>query len=237
MENRSDDKLEAGEIRVQSKFLSFLDNFWYHYKWQTIFALIAIVTLTVLCVQCATRKKYDLYFLYAGPETVDGARAEQIGNALAAYAAEEGFSAVLTAYYTMTREQLDRYVEENEVVGMNVAYLSNLVSENRTAFRDHGISGDAHIFFMDPAVYAEEVGRDEGYLPVRSCIPNVPVTALHDETALRLSETKLYPYLKELLPEDTLIVIHLPNVFRRDSEEYQRACEFFASLIDSEGVE
>jgi len=30
------EKIEAGEIVVENRFLRWLDNFWYHYKWHTI---------------------------------------------------------------------------------------------------------------------------------------------------------------------------------------------------------
>ena len=31
-----EDKREAGEIVVNNRFLTWLDNFWYHYKWHVI---------------------------------------------------------------------------------------------------------------------------------------------------------------------------------------------------------
>ena len=40
------------------------ENFWYHYKWQTLISIFIAVVLAVLITQCATRPKYDFSVIY-----------------------------------------------------------------------------------------------------------------------------------------------------------------------------
>ena len=49
-----------------NRFLRWLDNFWYHYKWHTIIIGTAAIFLIVCMTQFATKEKVDAYVLYAG---------------------------------------------------------------------------------------------------------------------------------------------------------------------------
>ena len=48
-----------------------LENFWYHYKIQTLIILAFAVIITVCIVQMAGRTDYDLYAMYAGPGNIN----------------------------------------------------------------------------------------------------------------------------------------------------------------------
>ena len=48
-----------------------LENFWYHYKIQTLIILAFAVIITVSAVQMAGRTDYDLYAMYAGPGNIN----------------------------------------------------------------------------------------------------------------------------------------------------------------------
>ncbi len=70
-------KMQQGEIKPEAKpsemavepktFKEKLQNYWYHFKFQTILAAFLIILVAVLTVQCANREKYDfsvMYFVY-----------------------------------------------------------------------------------------------------------------------------------------------------------------------------
>ena len=61
---------KMGDVKMSSPFLSWLENFWYHYKWHTIAALFVLLVTVVMIVNCARREKYDVYILYAGDKAV-----------------------------------------------------------------------------------------------------------------------------------------------------------------------
>ncbi len=70
-------KMQHGEMKPEPKpsemaiepktFKEKLQNFWFHYKWHSIAIIFSAIVITVLCVQCANREKYDfeaIYFAY-----------------------------------------------------------------------------------------------------------------------------------------------------------------------------
>ena len=66
------------EIKTDSKAVKWLDNFWYHYKWQTIGIVFAAFVLLVCVLQMCGKESVDVYVMYAGEDTfTDG---EKLGN-------------------------------------------------------------------------------------------------------------------------------------------------------------
>ena len=62
-------ELDAGpkpsEVAIVPKtFKEKWDNFWFQYKWHTIGITAALIVLTVLVAQCATKPKYDMSVVY-----------------------------------------------------------------------------------------------------------------------------------------------------------------------------
>ncbi len=56
----------AGENLVRPKgFKAWCENFWYHYKFYTIVAIFAVITLVVAVAQCSTKTKYDYKIILA----------------------------------------------------------------------------------------------------------------------------------------------------------------------------
>ncbi len=68
----NNDKRPSGEMAIpKGRFLTWLDNFWYHYKWHTLISLFLVFTLTVCIFQMCDRTKYDTYILYSGNHTFE----------------------------------------------------------------------------------------------------------------------------------------------------------------------
>ncbi len=70
-------KMQQGELEPEAKpseialkpvtFKEKLQNYWYHFKFQTIFVVLLAGVMAILVNQCATREKFDfsvLYFTY-----------------------------------------------------------------------------------------------------------------------------------------------------------------------------
>ena len=59
---------KPSEIAIEPKtFKEKRQNFWFHYKWHTVATIFTAIVLTILCVQCAGREKYDydvVFFTY-----------------------------------------------------------------------------------------------------------------------------------------------------------------------------
>lgn len=66
----------AGENKVRPKiFFEWCENFWYHYKYHTIVAIITVAALTVMIAQCASKTDYD-YSIVIATDSVELAPAQ-----------------------------------------------------------------------------------------------------------------------------------------------------------------
>ena len=54
------DKTYTDGIQVESKFLKWFENYWYHYKWITIGVAILVAVILVCSIQAATKKREDI---------------------------------------------------------------------------------------------------------------------------------------------------------------------------------
>ena len=57
---QQDEKITPGEVVIENKFIKWLDNFWYHYKWPTIIVAFFLFVGVVCFAQCSTRATGDL---------------------------------------------------------------------------------------------------------------------------------------------------------------------------------
>lgn len=217
MENRPEDKreagevslsrgekLRAGEIREQSKFLRWLDNYWYHYKWPTIFVALALICVIVIIVQLSERKEYDYRFVYAGPVLLSESETAEMADALAKLGTGGKRSeAALTAYF----------MKHSSDITAEDAYYAQMMQSNRTAFQQQILAGKALIFLMDPKLFSEHEGNSAGFLPVRDYFPEIPPSALAagSDCGLRLDATVLWDTeCFRVLPPDTVVCLRTP---------------------------
>ena len=63
-----EEKYKEQGIQVQSKFLKWLDNYWYHYKWHTILIGFFAFVMIVCFVQCSTAEDHDVTVCFSGNE-------------------------------------------------------------------------------------------------------------------------------------------------------------------------
>ena len=61
-------KPEGGDIRLDenNRFLKWLDNYWYHYKWHTLIAGFFAMLFIFMFVQCHTDRRGDTVVTYCG---------------------------------------------------------------------------------------------------------------------------------------------------------------------------
>ena len=76
------EKIAGAEIKVQGRFLKWLDNYWYHYKWVTIVVAFFIIVFSVCTLQMCSKEKNDLIIVYAGEAFVSSEKAESIKSVI-----------------------------------------------------------------------------------------------------------------------------------------------------------
>lgn len=219
-------------------FLKWLDNFWYHYKAQTIIALVVIVTVVISTVQILTKTNYDYHILYAGEKLISMQQSIYIQNAFCEvaddYNGDGEVHVALNDIVMLSPEQREAAKDDGAV--FNNEALRNTMIE----YEQQIIAGDAVIFMLSPYMY-EYVKDDGAFLPLSEVLPggSIPECA-YDEYAIRLSETDFYKSHNGVddLPEDTLLVIRRESTMKylkgaKKTEKMHAACvELFRRLVD-----
>lgn len=230
----NESKKPGGEIALNSPFLRWLDNFWYHYKWPVIGVAVALVVLLVCVLQTCSSKKADTLAVYAGPTYLLANENEQLSLLLTSLVpddADEGGDKLvqLSSYEVYSEEQIRAF--EEEFSGQSVDRSRNQ-SQYQT-YVTYQQTGQSCIYLLDPWLY-ESIGKD--YLcPLADSVGALPEGAMADGYGVRLGDTALYRdySVVRLLPEDTVVCLMNPFFMTKswDEEAYEFEKEMFRAIV------
>jgi hypothetical protein len=233
-EPMAEEKLEAPEVGAKSKLLLWLDNFWYHYKWQTLLVAFLLLTFTVCFAQCTSQEKSDITVTFAGgyvlSEAEMNALADVLGSICPTDADEDGNAVAAFRQYAIFSEE--------ELTEMNT-YLDPTDGEYKFSKTD---------FEFDKSYNTDRYKNLQSYIMTGECAvwlvsPYVYESLLYSEDprsnwvsqCVALKDTAFYQYFEaiQFLPEDTLIVILQPLVFGASSDEqtYAYFMEFYQNIV------
>ena len=148
---------------MRSPLLTWLDNFWYHYKWPFLIGLFCFVVLTVCLVQCGRKSEYDVYVMYAGPVTLSQDDIEDIKTSLEPYVTDKnGDGKITIAVRNLVIYSLEE-LSELEKEGADVGYYANTSQTNTEVFDNEIQAGEAVICLIDPSLF-ESVCLQGGFL-------------------------------------------------------------------------
>lgn len=241
------EKIHAGEIVIENRFLRWLDNYWYHYKWHTIIIGFFVVMSLFMFVQCVNREESDLTVAYAGGYTLSGGEQANISKVLGTLIPdeEEGeghLSVLLNAYSVYTDEELRAaYTDEKGELAIAAYNNAKQVSlDHFKTFSTYLMTGESAVWFVSEYVY-RDCGLDFAHIarPLSDVYgENLPASA-YDEYAIRLADTDLYRYYDALkvLPEDTLILLPHSYVWGESAKEesYRYFEALFRAIVDFKG--
>lgn len=238
-----EDKISAAEIKDNSKFLKWLDNYWYHYKVPTIIVLFISIVLLVCTLQmCATDDKQDITVLYSGPFLMMGSEHENVRNVLN-YVMPEDFNGdgrkytELITYQVASEQQIKDMEAETDENGnpkysINRQYYINEYSN----YSNMLITGEFALCFLDPWLY-ESLANSDRLKTLTDIFGEMPDGAVGD-FGVRLGDTAMYQYydVLKILPEDTVICLLKPYVFGETSKEdiYARSVSMFKAVVEFE---
>lgn len=230
-------KITGGDIRLDedNKFLKWLDNYWYHYKWHTIiigfFALMILFTLR----QCANDATHDTVVAYCGPTEFMSEQTEGMRDALEAVLPED-FDGDGQKYVEIVRYL---YYSEQEIEAKKELYDDQwtiapaYVNQQLADFRDFVhlsiAANECSIYFISPSVYA--FFTTNPFRPLADVLDTVPNSA-HDAHTVRLGDTALYKNdirLQQILPADTLVCLLASN--RPNDQDYQNSIAAFRAIV------
>lgn len=206
----------GGTGEMKAPLLTKIENFWYHYKWPFLAGLLALVVLVVSLVQCVGNGKGDdAYVMYAGGHVMTGTARRDMEATVAAFAEDRnGDGKVVVAigeYSVFSLEEINGYPQNDR------AHVMQLSQNNREAFDQEILAGEATLCFLSPALFEEVVatekkGDKNRLLPVSDYWPGAAAEdcVLYGGTAygvkLASLPLKTYPGISTL-PEDTILCV------------------------------
>lgn len=224
----------------ENKFLTWLDNFWYHYKWHTIVSIFLIVVIGICTFQMCTKKDYDIVLTYAGPkELITNPQEKTNINSSLSNAAKDQYgeeaSANLHSFIVYSKEQIEELSKEKDENG-NPKYNINTaqITQNMDELETFSQLGDSYIFLLDPYIYEHLKNQSEisdRFVKLSKVFGTTPLNS-YDQYAVKLVDTDFYknnPAL-HVLPEDTLICLHERLVLSTKEAEYNNHFELFKKI-------
>ena len=228
------DKYTDSDIRLRGPFFEKLDNFWYHYKWQTIATVFILFVLIVCTVQSCTRTKYDVNVLYAGSFLYNGSDKAEATRVLDGvmprdFNKDGEKNTAFVTYTILSKEQIKAMQSEGGAI-MDTTTDSQL-------YYSAIHTGEYAILLIDEHLY-EELAKDEGRLKKLSDVfVTIPQSAF-SEYGIRFSETALYKNSTQLgkLPTSTVLCLLSPYVIGGTSNKntYKQVMEMFIAMAADE---
>lgn len=233
-----DEKQYTEGISVKdNKFLAWLDNYWYHYKWTTIIVAFAVVVFSVCIIQACSNKKSDILITYAGSAYLTTDEKISIKNTLGKFLPDEivpNKEVDLDVYYVLTKEQIEQIQKQTDSEGYQKYVDTSFNSQELDNFESQLMTGSGSIIFIDKDLYKMffgSSGETERLQPLSEIYEKTPEGAI-DAYGIRLGDTALYQNNIDLksLPEDTVICLH-KKVFNQ--KDYDKQIEAFKAVVES----
>jgi hypothetical protein len=231
------EKIAGAEIKVQGRFLKWLDNYWYHYKWVTIVVAFFIIVFSVCTLQMCSKEKNDLIIVYAGEAFVSSEKAESIKSVINAVMPEDFDGdgtkrANLVTYEIHSADQIKEIEAQTDANGGRGYVDRSYNSSNYDNFCNYMQTGDASVCLLEPWLF-EELKAANRVMSVSDVLGYIPDGS--DGYGVRLGDLEIYESYAVLktLPEDTVVCLLRPLVVGNSSDEkyYDREREMFSAII------
>ena len=243
-----EEKLQTEEISTKdSKFLSWLDNFWYHYKWHTIVTVFIVLILGISTAQACNSEKSDIIFTYAGPKEFITAPEEKlaINSSLSDISKKiygEKSNASINTFLVYSKEQIEEIESELDENGKQKYVIDTAFNTNEmNSFNEFSKSGASFILLLDPSVYQGFIaqnGEAERLIELSAIYGSTPEGAI-DKYSVRLGDTKIYQTVPELqvLPADTVVCLHGKLILSTKQKDYDMQTQVFKEFATLSTIE
>ncbi len=223
------------------KFLAKLDNFWYHYKWHTIFTVFFLTVFVICATQCAKKEDPDAMILYSGPCVVtnDG---NQLVSSLFAECLDsdtngDGKKLIsLTTVTILSDEQINALKEAAKEDGETIYYDPAGRTQMFNQVKSWLVGGEMPLAVLDPYVYKLFDGLGL-FVPLTEVFDEMPEQA-YDEYAVSLDQTDFIRYHSDLgeFAENAVICLVKPTVIsslsgNTQEARYQVHLELFKNIV------
>ncbi len=183
----------------------WFENFWYHYKAQTIIALVAVITLIICAVQFVNREESDYYVMYAGPQVLMLQDIRYIESAICEVGGDlDGNGKVAAALDDIVMLSPE---EQEAAAAAGSVFDPGFLHTSMKEYEQQIFGGEAMVCLLSPYMY-ELVHAEGGFLPLSEIFEEIP-DAAYDDCAVVLAKTDFGKHFNGIndLPEDTLICV------------------------------
>lgn len=232
----NDDKIRGAQIKTDSRFARWFENYWYHYKWTTIIVGFFLIVALVCGLQMCTREEQDISIIYAGPQVLNAEMSSEIEGVMdfVMFSNDEEKSSAVVSYLIYSEAQIKEIEAQTYANGESGFVDKPYNATNYDNFYSYLQTGESSICFLDPSLF--ESLRDAGRLAsISDTVGYLPDGAI-DEYGVSLRELGIYSAYGSMrkLPEDTVVCILLPLVAGKSSDEeiYAYEQEMFATILE-----
>lgn len=236
-----EEKEKMPEVKIAGKgsFLTWLDNFWYHYKWHTIIIGIAVIVLAVCLWQTATTEKHDTVIVYAGPTVLSTGEIRQLEDVLSGVLPSDKDgngekNASMSMYNIYSDEQIKELEAQTDELGASISVDLPRNVNQYDAYNKYMMTGESPVCLIDPWLY-DKIPEEYLYPMSKLFGEKMPKGAI-DGYGVRLGDTDLYKDFGIVrgLPADTVICLRSPlgGIGQSiDDKKYQFEMETFKALV------
>ena len=215
-----------------SKFLKWLDNYWYHYKWPTIIVAFFLIIGTISIVQLANKETYDAYVMYVGDATILDTQYYDILDSLKKVSKD----------YNGDKEHKVNFAK-SAFISDPENDMASTVNAGTIQFLTNMSVQPYYLYLMSPTVY--EMYK-EVFIPISELVANdenftkdVPEDWFYDDTAIYFNKTDYANSFVGVndLGEDTLLVIKMvPFSYSKSTDKaeraaYQNHCDMLNNIL------
>ncbi len=237
----------TNDVKPSSPFITKIENFWYHYKWHTIAAVVVTIIFLVLLLQTCSRVDYDGHILYAGPyelkQTSQNGDIAPYAEAISSlkkvcsdYNNDGNVNVTLQNLFVLNDEEANEMYEINPGQSIN----TTLVQEDTKTLNQNMLYGDYYVCFLSERLFFEYEERYGGALfcKVEGYLADEKDYSLAGEHGVYLSSLDIYS-LPELcnFPENTVVCLRSLNEVsskfnKRESERaFANAEDIFRNIL------
>ena len=236
---KHDDKLEAGSLTTNSRVLTWLDNFWYHYKWHTIIGGFFAIVLIVGLVQMLTRPSYDTMLVCAGGNTMTEEEKAALDELFCKLCPDDfnddGEKRInLVMYQAYSDEELQKEKEQAEAESEHFVYDANHYAQEKKNFIFFTQTGEGAVCIVSPYLY-ENLSIEERLreLSTMYAYNEQPKGVTEDGKGVIWGETDLYIYYPaaRTIPCDWIVCLLKPTI-NADENDYANSEELFRALVE-----
>ncbi len=218
------------EIKIsKGGFLTWLENFWYHYKWPTIIITVALIMVCVCLWQVSTTEKHDTVIVYAGPNYLSTSEIRQLEEIMSTLLpSDRDGNKEKNAAMSMYQIYSEKQIENSEY---DIDPLRN--TKQFEEYNNYMMTGESSLCLVDPHLY-EKMPEEYKY-PLSELFGEALPKGAIDGYGIRLGDTDLYKDygIVRLLPADTVIYLKSPLLVgaSADEERYQFEKDTFIAIV------